>query len=487
MNIKNLFGFLSRSYCDHDWSENCEKCSKCGYVSVGLNKSTNYPSLIHKSCPPHYYRNCTCLYCGKISHNWKGNHCATCGSAKQSQTKISQHDWSIDCTKCAKCGISSRYSHKWDGCICIICGSIRDENHEWFHNCDECSKCGKKRINQHDWSKDCEKCSICGKTRENTHQWGAECKCELCGKEQHDWSKDSERCSKCGKSDQFDSMQKKSLKLKIHDLKNEIDLFRNIVTPGLPTDRHRYLRSLGSIYLQIAIERTKVDTRERAVLEKLKESDFGIDCSKNIAEITIQLLKMSPDLTKRTKLEKNYEYLKDKADTFMAFSIFGYTFGLDSGGIKQLIKDKISKKATHEDYKMFEPEWYKLVEQWHNLEKEFEDFIVIKDIDSLELIYSRINFTNIESMCEALKEELKSSTLSEGIRKDLEERLRRSERELDSMIEILLESYFYELLNMMCIALEPKFYLNSKEIIFLLTEMIKVYATFLKYYVTFLK
>jgi hypothetical protein len=218
MNIKNLFGFFSRHSCDHDWSENCEKCSKCGFVPQGY-RATYHPIRSQNNCH-HYFRGCACIYCGKVVHSSHNGKCTVCGNNK----KISQHDFSLDCKRCSKCGATSDYSHKWEGCKCVYCGKIKeedhdwskdctkcskcgkmqDEKHDWSKDCEKCSKCGKTIANQHDWSKDCERCSKCGKSRQHIHKWGKDCKCTICGKEQHDWSKDCEKCARCGTTGQHD-------------------------------------------------------------------------------------------------------------------------------------------------------------------------------------------------------------------------------------------------------------------------------------------
>jgi uncharacterized protein (TIGR02145 family) len=74
--------------------------------------------------------------------------------------------------------------HTWDGCTCTVCGKIRDKEHDFSKDCSICARCGRVfSDDQHDWSEDCEKCAKCGKTREN----------------QHSWARDCEKCSKCGK------------------------------------------------------------------------------------------------------------------------------------------------------------------------------------------------------------------------------------------------------------------------------------------------
>ena len=168
----------------HDWTEDCEKCSRCG-----ASRSA--------------------------AHNWTGCKCSACG-----KTRDGGHDWSKDCEKCSRCGVPRSAAHRWTGCRCSACGKTRDEGHDWSKDCEKCSRCGasrsaahrwtgcrcsacgKTRDEGHDWSKDCEKCSRCGASRSAAHRWTG-CRCSACSKtrdEGHDWSKDCEKCSCCGAS-----------------------------------------------------------------------------------------------------------------------------------------------------------------------------------------------------------------------------------------------------------------------------------------------
>ena len=267
MSFKCLIGFHSWDGCKcskcgktnqkkHDWSQDCEICSKCGLKSEGYIV-IDHPIRKQEGCS-HYYRGCTCIYCGRILHSTHNGICTYCGNKR----KISQHDYSKDCGICSKCGKTHPHpdSHKWEGCKCTICGKVRDEQHSWYKDCEKCSKCHKTRIDAHlwegckctncgktrddlhdwsmncemcsmchktridahlwegckctncgktrddlhDWLKDCEKCSRCGKTRNNTHKWEKDCICKICGKVQHDWSKDCEECARCGTIGQHD-------------------------------------------------------------------------------------------------------------------------------------------------------------------------------------------------------------------------------------------------------------------------------------------
>lgn len=194
MNISCLFGSHKWDGCkcincdkvrdeQHDWSSDCESCSKCG-----KNRSN-----IHK---------------------WSGCKCTTCNKVRDEK-----HDWSNDCELCSKCGKSGPDKHKWSGCKCIMCNQVSEELHDWSKDCETCSICGVTRFNahkwigckcsdcnqirqfHHDWSKDCEICSVCNKNRVNQHNWTVYCgTCSNCGKTrnvEHDWSKDCQKCSKC--------------------------------------------------------------------------------------------------------------------------------------------------------------------------------------------------------------------------------------------------------------------------------------------------
>jgi formylglycine-generating enzyme len=126
---------------EHDWSQDCEKCSKCG--------SKNHRGII------------------KVNGKWGEG--------------LIQHDWNKDCETCCRCG------------------KTRENHHDWSQDCNKCSNCGKTGDNKHDYSKDCEKCSICGKIRDNHHDWSNDCeKCSKCGKtREQDWK--GLKCCKCGK------------------------------------------------------------------------------------------------------------------------------------------------------------------------------------------------------------------------------------------------------------------------------------------------
>jgi hypothetical protein len=138
----------------HNWSQDCEKCSKCGTAST---------------------------------HNWDGCKCKRCG-----KTRDKGHDWPQGCEKCSKCGTAS--THNWDGCKCKRCGKTRDKGHDWSQGCEKCSKCGV--AGTHNW--DGCKCVNCGHTRYESHAWDG-CKCIRCGKSRdkgHTWK--TCKCTKCG-------------------------------------------------------------------------------------------------------------------------------------------------------------------------------------------------------------------------------------------------------------------------------------------------
>jgi hypothetical protein len=169
----------------------------------------------------HIWDGCKCIYCFKIrdeQHNWSSNceECSKCG-----KTRDNQHEWTRDCEKCSKCGKTREEQHKWNGCRCTQCYKIRDEQHNWSSNCEECSKCYKKRNNQHEWSKDCEKCSKCGVTRDNKHHWG----------------KNNEKCSRCYKHYQeflAESLTKRGpdVEFLISKITDQALLAKVVSTPG---------------------------------------------------------------------------------------------------------------------------------------------------------------------------------------------------------------------------------------------------------------
>ena len=102
MNIKCILGFHSWDDCictacgiirdeQHDWSTNCEKCSKCGkifQIEIGS----------------------ICKTCGKKILSWKGEpYCYTCNR----NFNHLFHDWSKDCEKCSKCITRRDNQHYW--------------------------------------------------------------------------------------------------------------------------------------------------------------------------------------------------------------------------------------------------------------------------------------------------------------------------------------------------------------------------------------
>jgi len=138
--ICSLCGAIRPSEKGHDWSKNCESCTRCGKIRPNA----------------HAWKKCTCEKCGKTrdeAHDWAGCKCKKCG-----KTRDEAHEW-VGC-KCEKCGKTRYYAHQWIGCKCGKCGETRDE--------------------AHDWTKDCEKCTSCGATRCNIHAWKG-CTCQICG------------------------------------------------------------------------------------------------------------------------------------------------------------------------------------------------------------------------------------------------------------------------------------------------------------------
>jgi hypothetical protein len=109
----------------HDWSQNCEKCARCGKAITSV-------------------------------HVWNGCKCVTCRN-----TRDEGHDWSQNCEKCALCDKERQDAHSWDGCECSDCRKTRDEGHNW-NGC-KCSKCGRTRDQGHEWKGTGERCATCGK------------------------------------------------------------------------------------------------------------------------------------------------------------------------------------------------------------------------------------------------------------------------------------------------------------------------------------
>jgi uncharacterized protein (TIGR02145 family) len=81
----------------HDFSKNCEKCSKCGKI----------PDM--------------------DQHNWSDDceKCSVCG-----KTREKHHSWVNDCENCSKCGKVQNGQHKMANGMCQICGkgTYLDEN-----------------------------------------------------------------------------------------------------------------------------------------------------------------------------------------------------------------------------------------------------------------------------------------------------------------------------------------------------------------------
>lgn len=151
----------------HSWSQDCEKCSRCG-----LQRSQQ--------------------------HDWSGDceKCSKCGASRSGQ-----HDWSLDCGACSKCGATRTAPHDWaaDCAKCSKCGATRGTPHNWDRDCEKCSECKVARSGAHDW--DGCTCKTCGIVRNQDHAWEG-CMCARCGKyvrpEGHKWKADTLTCSGCG-------------------------------------------------------------------------------------------------------------------------------------------------------------------------------------------------------------------------------------------------------------------------------------------------
>jgi uncharacterized protein (TIGR02145 family) len=91
----------------------------------------------------HTWKGCKCNDCGKIrdvQHDWSKDceKCSKCGKIE------SHHDWSKDCEKCSKCGkIESHHDWSKDCEKCSKCSATREKQHDWTQDCEKCCKCGK--------------------------------------------------------------------------------------------------------------------------------------------------------------------------------------------------------------------------------------------------------------------------------------------------------------------------------------------------------
>ena len=142
MNIKCLIashawdGCKCRGCCKthHDWSKDCEKCSRCGSTRAN-------------------------------AHQWDGCKCRSCG-----KTQDKDHNWSNDCEKCARCGLPRANAHNWlgGGCKCWACGKTQDKDHDWSKDCEKCERCGLVRVNFHQW--DGTICKNCGVLKKKSLQ-----------------------------------------------------------------------------------------------------------------------------------------------------------------------------------------------------------------------------------------------------------------------------------------------------------------------------
>jgi hypothetical protein len=137
---------------------------------------------------------CLCYRLWFGVHRWNRCICTLCG-----KTRDEGHDWSKDCEKCVRCGMTQQDAHRWNRCICTLCGKTRDEGHDWSKDCEKCVRCGKTRQDDHTW-KGC-KCITCGKTRDEGHDWSKDCEicatCYMTQQDAHTW--DGSTCTTCGR------------------------------------------------------------------------------------------------------------------------------------------------------------------------------------------------------------------------------------------------------------------------------------------------
>jgi len=90
--------------------------------------------------------------CSVNDHQWNGCICIQCG-----QTRNEDHDPSTICTEtCPRC--SKVIEHVWADCECSRCG---EPHHDFSKDCTRCARCSKFRIFMHTWSRG--SCSVCGK------------------------------------------------------------------------------------------------------------------------------------------------------------------------------------------------------------------------------------------------------------------------------------------------------------------------------------
>jgi hypothetical protein len=124
----------------HDWSKDCNKCAKCGETrSVGHNWGLNCEKCNDCSAVrinAHKWDGCECTVCIQKRHDFTKDceKCSKCGKFWGIY-----HDFTKDCEKCSKCDVIRVNKHILDGCKCSICGK---EMHDWSNDNNICSKCG---------------------------------------------------------------------------------------------------------------------------------------------------------------------------------------------------------------------------------------------------------------------------------------------------------------------------------------------------------
>ena len=102
------------------------------------------------------------LVCTFAGHDWSNDceRCARCGN-----TRRLPHDWTKDCEKCARCSHVRMGAHDWSrNCEkCWVCGRTRTGAHDWRRDCQRCSRCSAanpKAGKAHRWYDG--KCAACG-------------------------------------------------------------------------------------------------------------------------------------------------------------------------------------------------------------------------------------------------------------------------------------------------------------------------------------
>jgi uncharacterized protein (TIGR02145 family) len=84
------------------------------------------------------------IKCNLGFHDWTTD-CEKCSKCRKAREN--QHDWSKDCEKCSKCGKTRESQHNWinDCEKCSLCHKTRQNYHDWSKDACKCSKCIKEQ------------------------------------------------------------------------------------------------------------------------------------------------------------------------------------------------------------------------------------------------------------------------------------------------------------------------------------------------------